>query len=69
MANLIYGTAAYYREQFADILADVQADRPHDGDAVVEGFILAIQDWRDYHSNQVDEYNRIEQRVRQASAL
>jgi hypothetical protein len=59
-----YGTASYYSEQFADILADVQADTPKYGDAVVEGFLLAIADWRDYHANQVNEYNRIEQRVR-----
>ena len=61
-----YGTAEYYAEQFADFLADVQHDMPKYGDALVEGFLLAIADWRDYHANQVNEYNRIEQRVRQA---
>jgi len=61
-----YGTPEYYAEQFADFLADAQADDPHYGDALVEGFLIAIKDWRDYHSKQVDEYNRIEQRVRQA---
>ena len=64
-----YGTAKYYAEQFGDILADVQADMPKDGDALVEGFLLAIADWRDYHANQVNEYNRIEQRVRKALAM
>jgi len=66
MANMKYGTPEYYAEQFADFLADAQADDPHYGDALVEGFLIAIKDWRDYHSKQVDEYNRIEQRVRQA---
>jgi hypothetical protein len=66
MANLTYGTPEFYKEQFMDFLADAQNEEPHYGDAIVEGFILAIQDWRDYHAKQVDEYNRIEQRVRQA---
>ena len=64
MANLTYGTADYYAEQFSDFLADVSSDSPQYGDAIVEGFLLALKDWRDYHANQVDEYNRIEQRVR-----
>jgi hypothetical protein len=59
-----YGTVGYYAEQFADFLADVQADTPEYGDALVEGFLLALADWRNYHANQVNEYNRIEQRVR-----
>jgi len=69
MANVTYGTAEYYKEQFMDFVADAQADDPKYGDAFVEGFILALQYWRTYHSQQVDEYNRIEQRVRQASAV
>jgi len=59
-----YGTAEYYAEQFADFVADVQHDEPKYGDALVEGFLLALADWKNYHANQVNEYNRIEQRVR-----
>ena len=59
-----YGTTEYYAEQFADFLADAQADTPEYGNNIVEGFLLALADWRDYHANQVNEYNRIEQRVR-----
>ena len=59
-----YGTAEYYAEQFADFVADVQHDEPKYGDALVEGFLLAIEDWRKYHRNQVNEYDRVEQRVR-----
>ena len=66
---MTYGTPEYYKEQFMDFMADAQADEPRYGDALVEGFILALQDWRDYHAQQVNEYNRIEQRVRQASAV
>jgi len=66
---MTYGTPEYYKEQFMDFMADAQADDPKYGDALVEGFILAVQDWRDYHAQQVNEYERIEQRVRQASAV
>ena len=66
---MTYGTPEFYKEQFMDFMADAQADEPRYGDALVEGFILALQDWRDYHAQQVNEYNRIEQRVRQASAV
>ena len=59
-----YGTAAYYAEQFADFIADAQHDQPEYGNNLVEGFLLALADWRDYHANQVNEYNRVEQRVR-----
>jgi hypothetical protein len=66
MVNLTYGTVEFYAEQFAEILADVDASEPMYGDAIVEGFILAIDNWRNYHAKQVDEYDRVEQRVRQA---
>ena len=66
---MTYGTPEYYKEQFMDFLADAQADEPKYGDALVEGFILALQDWRDYHAQQVNEYNRVEQRVRKALAM
>jgi hypothetical protein len=69
MANLTYGTPEFYAEQFSDFLADVQADDSKYGDAIVEGLLLCIKDWRDYHANQVNEYNRIEQRVRKALAV
>jgi hypothetical protein len=66
MANMTYGTVEFYAEQFADILADIDHSDPAYGDAIVEGFILAIDNWRDYYAKQVDEYDRVEQRVRQA---
>jgi hypothetical protein len=66
---MTYGTPEYYAEQFADFLADVQADEPKYGDAIVEGFLLSIADWRKYHRDQVNEYDRVEQRVRKALAM
>ena len=59
-----YGTVEYYAEQFSDFLADVQYDHPESGDALVQGFLRSVHYWREYHSNQVDAYNRVEQRVR-----
>jgi hypothetical protein len=69
MANLTYGTAEYYQEQFADFLADADASNPQYGNALVEGFLLALNDWKEYHQNQVTEYDRIAQRVRKAPSL
>ena len=69
MADVKYGTPEFYKEQFLDFIADAQADEPHYGDALVEGFILALRDWKEYHCKQVVEYDRIEQRVRQALAV
>lgn len=66
MANLTYGTAEYYAEMFGDILADVDHSNQAYGDSIVEGFVLALNEWRDYYAKQVDECNRVEERVRQA---
>ena len=63
---MTYGTPEYYAEQFADFLADADSSDPKYGDALVEGFLLALADWRKYHQDQVNEYDRVEQRVRKA---
>ena len=69
MANLEYGTPEYYKEQFMDFLADVDADYPKYERNLVQGFILAIDDWRDYHAKQIVAYDRVKQRVRKALAV
>jgi hypothetical protein len=61
-----FGTAEFYASQFDDILADVQGDDPKYGDAIVDGFLKSLNDWRTYHQDQIKEYDRLEQRVRQA---
>lgn len=61
-----YGTPEWYKEQFMDFVADAQEDNPKYGDALVEGFLLALADWKEYHQKQVNEYERIGERVRQA---
>jgi len=64
-----YGTIAWYAEQFSDILADAQADTPKYGDAIVTGFLKALDEWLTYHADQVDEYKRLGERVRTALSV
>jgi hypothetical protein len=59
-----YGTAEHYKEQFMDFVCDADCDNPKYGDALVEGFLLALEDWKQYHQKQVNEYERIGERVR-----
>jgi len=66
MANLTYGTAEFYAEQFGDLLADVEASNPATADALIEGFYRAIDDWFTYHDDQARAYADIRKRVRQA---
>ena len=49
-----YGTVEFYTDQFSDILADIQYDRPDITDNLVEGFRLAITDWKTYYEDQVN---------------
>ena len=63
---MTYGTPEYYKEQFMDFMADAQSDQPECGNALVEGFLLAVADWQQYHQDQVFEYERIGERVRKA---
>ena len=66
---MTYGTPEYYKEQFMDFMADAQSDQPEYGDALVEGFLLAVDDWKQFHQAQVFEYERIGERVRTAFTL
>ncbi len=62
-----YGTPQYYAELFADLIADIQHDSPEFGDNLVEGFKLAIKDWRDYHVKQILELDRVELKLNEQS--
>ena len=64
MANLTYGTPEFYKEQFSDFLADVEADDPKISENILKGFYLAIEDWFEYHDKQAREYAAIRKRVR-----
>ena len=66
MANLEYGTADFYAEQFSDFLADVDADRPETIDNLVEGFYRALDSWFDYHDAQARAYAAMRKRIREA---
>ena len=54
-----YGTVAYYKAQFDDILADVQHDRPEYADNLIAAFKSSIAEWREYYAGQVQELDRI----------
>ena len=70
MANVTeYGTVEYYAEQFGDFLADADAADPKYGDALVGGFLVALQEWKEYHEAQVNEYSRLDERVRSTLTL
>jgi hypothetical protein len=62
----MYGTPAYYADLFGDILADVDNEQPAYADAIVEGFITAVDDWFNYHDEQARTYAELRKRVRQA---
>ena len=61
--NHQYGTKEFYAEQFSDLIADVQHDSPICSDNLVSGFLLALDDWRKYHVNQILELDRVEAKV------
>lgn len=61
-----YGTVEFYTDQFADILADIQYDRPDITDNMVEGFRLAIADWKMYYEDQVNATARAEKQFNKA---
>ncbi len=62
-----YGTKEYYAEMFADFIADIQHDSPEVSNNLVAGFLLAIDDWRKYHVNQILELDRVEAKVNDQS--
>ena len=64
-----YGTPKYYAHMFADFIADVQSDSPEFGDNLIKGFLLAIDDWRQYHANQVIELDRVEHNLNEKIGL
>ena len=61
--NYQYGTKEFYAEQFADLIADIQHDSPEISDNLIAGFLLAIDDWRKYHVNQILELDRVESKL------
>ena len=66
MAYVEYGTPKFYAEQFSDLLADVDAERPDTVDNLVEGFYLALDSWFEYHDAQTRAYAAMRKRIREA---
>lgn len=62
-----YGSKEFYAEQFADLIADVQHDSPEFSDNLVSGFLLALDDWRQYHVKQILELDRVESKFHDQS--
>ena len=58
-----YGTKEFYAKQFADLIADCQHDSPEYSDNLVSGFLLALEDWRQYHVKQISELDRVKAKV------
>jgi hypothetical protein len=66
MRPTMYGTPEYYADLFGDILADVDNAQPVYADAIVGGFIQAVDDWFNYHDEQARTYAELRKRVREA---
>ena len=58
-----YGTKEFYAEQFADLIADIQHNSPECSDNLIAGFLLALDDWRQYYVKQILELDRVESNV------
>jgi hypothetical protein len=69
MANLKYGTPEFYAECFADFLADADNEDPGTVDNIIEGFLMSVDDWFNYHEQQANVYAQLRQRVREALAV
>jgi len=54
-----YGSPEFYAEMFADFTADIQKGNPEYGDNLIKGFKLALEQWRNYYQNQVEELDRV----------
>ena len=67
--KMVYGSKEYYADMFADTLADIQADDPQTSTNVVEGFLYALNDWKEYHQNQAYEYESVGERIRTALSV
>ena len=63
MTTEAYGTTTYYAKLFIDIIADVQADNQTTSDNIIEGFKMALQDWRQYYEQSSEEIKRMEQKL------
>ncbi len=64
-----YSTPEYYADLFEDILTDVDSTQPACANAIVEGFIKAVDNWFNYHDEQARTYAELRKRVREALTM
>jgi len=64
--NPKYGTVDYYATHFSDFLADVDGEDPVNSDNILKGFYMALDEWFDYHANQVTAYSELREKVKAA---
>lgn len=58
-----YGSVRFYADMFGDIIADAHPDDTATGDNILEGFRLALKEWREYYENGAKELKRIEAKL------
>ena len=63
---MTYLDRKYYAAMFSDILADVDGEDPEATDNIMDGFMLALEDWFNYHDVQARTYSDLRIRVRKS---
>ena len=61
---MTYLDREYYTAMFSDLLADVDGENPEATDHIIDGFMLALEDWFNYHDVQARAYSDLRIRVR-----
>ena len=56
----------HYAAMFADILADVDGEDPEATKKLMDGFMLALEDWFNYHDVQARTYSDLRVRIRKS---
>ena len=54
-----YGSVEFYKQLFDDIICDSMAEQPEIGNNIITAFKLSIAEWRDYHKEQAQEFDRL----------
>ena len=60
-----YGTPEFYANLFSDIVGDIGDDAPVDPtDNIIEGFIMAIDSWLEYHQGAAARYQAFRDKLK-----
>ena len=63
---MTYFDRNHFTAMFSDILSDVDGEDPEATDHVIGGFMLALEDWFNYHDVQARTYSDLRIRVRKS---